>query len=288
MMHRAILKAMVAAWPFLVPPASPPETVDRHVSSLAALGGKYGCSTGFESYTLTIRAKGRFTLEYRNCTGGFSIRGGATFVDGHLLLRTGLVFRFLGKAPTDLIPICWGDRLYLVPKDAGENFCDHVNLDGSPGYPLNTFYLREGDDKKPVEGLPTVPAEWKSMLLPKPVNGEIVEIINTRRARVNFGRESGVWKGMELWTACKGWAWVTVVEVQTTSCVIKSNGPDTVFKLGDKVSSRATMPRRDDRPLEETDRARSGRATGSDRVSALLSTAGIPAVPRRGVKLSVR
>jgi hypothetical protein len=30
-MHRAILKAMVAAWPFLVPPASPPETVDRHM-----------------------------------------------------------------------------------------------------------------------------------------------------------------------------------------------------------------------------------------------------------------
>ena len=28
----------------------------------------------------------------------------------------------------------------------------------------------------------------------------------------------------------------TVVEVQTTSCVIKSNDPDTMFKLGDKAS----------------------------------------------------
>jgi hypothetical protein len=255
-MYGTILKSTVAALLFLFPPASPPETANRHECSLNSLGGKYWCSTGFESWTLTIRTNGQFRLEYRNCTGGFSIRGRARSVEGHLLLRTNLVYRWLDKAPTDLIPIRWGDRLYLVPKDAGERFCNHANLEGSSGHPLNTFYLRDGDDKKPVDGLPCVPAEWKSMLLPKPVNGEIVEVISTSLARVNMGRESGLWKGMGLSRASEGYSWVTVVEVQATNCVIESNAPPTVFKLGDKVSSRAIMPKRSHLPLEETEKPR--------------------------------
>jgi hypothetical protein len=37
---------------------------------------------------------------------------------------------------------------------------------------------------------------------------------------------------------CEGLRWVTVTAVHATDCVIESSDPATVFKLGDRISSR--------------------------------------------------
>ena len=231
---------VVLAWAaFLLAPGDPQHEPDRTENPLVALAGEYFFSNGFESEFLEISPKGRFKLEYHNCTGGYRISGNAKFVAGHLALMPDLVYRmFLGKAPSDLIPIRWGDRLYLVPRGEGTVFCNHINLAGSKGHPGSTFYIRTDDEKKPVHGLPRVPKEWEPMLLARPLNGKIVEVMKHRRARVDFGHERGAWKGMVLWVNCEGSPWAETVEVQATNCVIESNHPATVYKLGDRVSSK--------------------------------------------------
>jgi hypothetical protein len=231
---------VVLAWAaFLLAPGDPQHQPNRTENPLVGLAGEYFFSDGFESEFLEISLKGRFQLKYHNCTGGYGISGNAKFVDGHLALTTDLIYRIIGgTAPPDLITIRWGDRLYLVPPREGAVFCNHINLVGSTGHPGSTFYIRGDDEKKPVHGLPRVPKESESMLLARPLNGKIVEVMNHRRARVDFGQESGAWKGMMLWVSCEGSPWAEVVEVHATSCVIENDHPLTVFKIGDRVSSK--------------------------------------------------
>jgi hypothetical protein len=120
--------------------------------------GSYFWSNGFEGEFLEVHPEGRFDLEWSGCVDRYHLGGGATLIDGHLVLSTDLVHLIAGmSAPRELIPIHWGTRLYLVPKEKGPSFCDFVYLVGSSGYPCGTFYIRAGDEKKEVVGLPGVP-----------------------------------------------------------------------------------------------------------------------------------
>jgi hypothetical protein len=239
-MYGPILTAVLASTAFFFEPSdSQREKSDKPAHSLESLAGEYFFSNGFSGERLAISADGRFKLTYHTCTGQNSTYGRGRFVNGHLVLRTYLVCRVFFDAPTDLIPIDWGDRLYLVPKGAGREFCDYVNMNGgATRWPPDPLFVRSGDDEKPVDGLPSVPKEWEPMLLPSPLNGKVVEVIGHSRARVDFGYEIGAWKGMPLWAECEGSPWVEAVAVHATNCVIESNHPATAFKIGDRVSSR--------------------------------------------------
>jgi hypothetical protein len=239
-MYGPILGVMLTSAAFLVATEDPHAKPNGSENPIAELAGEYSFSNGFSGELLRITPNGRFTLDYFCCTGGGRMAaGGAKFVDGRLALRPNLVRRILASnTPTDLFPIRWGDRLYLVPSAAGSVFCSHVNVEGAEGPPGRGFYLRRGDSEKPVDGLPSVPKEWENMLLTGPLNGKIVEVMKNGRARVDFGYESGAWKGMTLWAKCDGWPWVNTVAVHATNCVIEFYDREAVFKLGDSVSSK--------------------------------------------------
>jgi hypothetical protein len=235
-------QAALVATAFLLARGDSQNEAHKSENPLAGLAGEYFFSNGFESENLELSSKGRFKLEYRNCTGGYQISGNAKFVDGHLALTTDLVYRmFFDAAPSDFIPIRWGERLYLVPRWEGAVFCNHINLGSPTGYPASTFYIRSGDEKKKVRGLPDVPKEWKPMLLARPLNGKVVEVMKPRRARVNFGHSSGAWKGMMLRVDCEGSPWAQAVEVHATNCVIEGHHPATVYRIGDLVSSKQSL-----------------------------------------------
>jgi type II secretory pathway pseudopilin PulG len=73
-------------------------------------------------------------------------------------------------ADSRFIPVHWGDRWYLVPNEAGEAFCDDVKRGREPRKNVHGhFYLREGDFKKKVSGLPTVPKEWETWFQKTPI-----------------------------------------------------------------------------------------------------------------------
>lgn len=128
-------------------------------------------------------------------------------------------FRAAGE-PTDLIPVRWSGQLHLVPRDEGPRYCNLVNLGWISRHPDGDFYLRGCDDEPKFEGLPSVPGEWKRMLLTKPIHGKVINVMADGRARIDLGAENGVWEGMWLESDPGGFE---VVEVGAKSSVIKKS-----------------------------------------------------------------
>jgi hypothetical protein len=141
----------------------------------------------------------------------------------------------------------WGKRLYLVPKDGGADFCDDFNLGRlahSPGF--GSSYIRGDDATEPVLGLPSVPAEWRWMLLEKPVQGKVVARLDDERARVDVGSAAGVWNGMRLCAEAGGSGFTEVVEVDRTSCVVRGDKAiGASWQIDQRVSSREPVASRE-------------------------------------------
>jgi hypothetical protein len=63
-------------------------------------------------------------------------------------------FRF----PDELVPIAWADRQYLIPPDRIAEFASAINHRDEPRPTMGgRFLLRQGDNDKPVTGLPALP-----------------------------------------------------------------------------------------------------------------------------------
>lgn len=202
-----------------VPPKGP---VD---GPLAAYAGNYyfGDGTGVNC-SLSLTADGRFSFRWRGCLGLYDQnQGAAGFRNGHLVLkpeRPNARGGFRGT-PTEFVPVPWGQRMYLVPGEDREEFCNSVNGGQEPRrWAHGQVYLRDGDWTKPVTGHPTVPKEWEPMLLKRPIRAKVVDVLADGRARVDAGTADGVWKEMELWADVRTFGLVKVVEADEHSCVI--------------------------------------------------------------------
>ncbi len=151
-------------------------TRDRSPESPGPLGAivgdyYYGDGLGINC-SLVVKPEGRFTFIWRGCLGLYGRnQGGAKIVKDHLILvpeQPNDPGGF-GSLSPDLIPVRWGERLYLVSKEAGKSFCHEVNEGREPRSNRHgTFYIRRGDWEKKVTGLPDVPNAWKSWLRKNP------------------------------------------------------------------------------------------------------------------------
>jgi hypothetical protein len=159
----------------LVPAESLSHPEVRDNRSLAGIIGSYyyGDGLGMNCY-LDVKPEGRFSFIWRGCLGVYGQnQGGAKVVKDHLILTPEQPNEpgGFGGTATDFIPVQWGERLYLVPKDAAKAFCSLVNEGREPRSNVHgRFYLRRGDWEKKVTGLPIVPKEWESLLQKKPVD----------------------------------------------------------------------------------------------------------------------
>lgn len=79
-----------------------------------------------------------------------------------------------------LVPVKWGERVYLIFEPDLKNFANAVNLGVEPRPEMHSeiwfgsFYRREGDEQKSVSGKPSLPAEWQPFLLDKPITAKII------------------------------------------------------------------------------------------------------------------
>ena len=101
----------------------------------------------------------------------------------------------------------WSERIYLMDREWLESFIEAINLGFEPrlvdGYRAHygEFYLREGDEAKPVNGPPLLPEELLSELLPTPVIATVLELKTegvTTLATINRGSADGLKQDMEL------------------------------------------------------------------------------------------
>jgi hypothetical protein len=237
-----VFSGIVVIWAMFLPVVDDSRSDAAPDESLTAFAGKFHFSYGLGGETLSIDPRGSFSWEHWNDYGGtFRAHGRAKVVDGHLLLRTtGVIHRIILRSkPRELIPIYWGERLYLVPKGEAKGFCNRVNMYGSGVFgPSCNYFTREGDQKKGVSGQPAVPDEWTAMLLPEPITGKVVAVVPPRRAKVDLGARSAVWNGMLLWVNCEGAPIAEVVEVHADHCFIESTNPDGLYRIGTTVSSK--------------------------------------------------
>jgi hypothetical protein len=111
------------------------------------------------------------------------------------------------KTEFTLLPVKWGERIYLIDEGNLKDFANAINLGLEPRKELTSqpyygqFYLRESDLPKSVSGKPSLPAEWQSFLLSKPVTAKIVAIAaqgKTKIATINRGSRDGLKVGMKL------------------------------------------------------------------------------------------
>jgi len=111
------------------------------------------------------------------------------------------------KTESTLLAIRWGERVYLINESDLRDFSNAINLGLEPRTELRSepyygsFFLRESDLKKSARGKPSLPAEWQTVLLSKPVVAKIVSIEIQDRiqiATVNRGSEDGLKVGMKL------------------------------------------------------------------------------------------
>jgi hypothetical protein len=148
---------------------------------------------------------------------------------GYARLRGGLLVLSLVKrdrqyeidAPTEFVPVSWGDRRYLLTMRSIVDFCNQVNQGIEPRPQLQgVAYLRAADWQKSTRGLPELPPEWTPYLLEEPVWGTIVEVMDENRARINRGLKDGLRPGMELLVQQPQICRLAVINVQPDSCIV--------------------------------------------------------------------
>ena len=132
---------------------------------------------------------------------------------------------------TELVPIAWGPRRYLIAAPKLKDFCNGVNAGREPRtQPHGLFLLRLDDEKKGVNGRPRSPAGALDCILDKPIRTRIVSVGASRTklddkyealttsVRLGAGRVDGVWEGMTFaYEALGPLSSIRVVEVSEHS-----------------------------------------------------------------------
>jgi hypothetical protein len=164
---------------------------------------------------LSIAPKAGYVYEWRGCVGLYD-RNYGTVAEKDGRLRVSFMLprtqneRF-GVAE-ELVQVAWGERKYLVPTIEFVAFCNEVNRGREPRDEMHGFcFLRRGDDKKKVTGLPSIPKEFEPYLLKTPIETEIVAVgkpvskpMDNCMVHVVFnvtlkhGKRAGLLPGMEL------------------------------------------------------------------------------------------
>jgi hypothetical protein len=223
--------------------------------------GKYYEGDGLGvNVSLAIAPKSGYVFEWHGCMGLYDRNyGTAQWKDGEIQLS--FTFKnerkgFQGIAEK-LIPVAWGPRKYLIPADSVIEFCNEVNEGREPRRGMHGMcLLRDGDEKKKVDGLPDVPKEYQPYLLKERIRAAIVAVgksvvdsgggldERTTAVTVNVGKKGGILSGMVLYVIEPSTGVdsvkITKVEDDKSEGVLSQIGKDEpVPSVGWKLSTRA-------------------------------------------------
>jgi hypothetical protein len=140
-----------------------------------------------------------------------------------------------------------GERVYLIDESDLRDFANAINLGLEPRPELGSepyygsFFLRESDLQKSVSGKPSLPAEWQTFVLGKPLTAIIVSIEpqdKTQIATIDRGSQDGLRVGMILVAEeqqLSPWSRegeILSVEKRTAKVLVRDS------KVGDSLSSK--------------------------------------------------
>jgi hypothetical protein len=231
----AVLAVMAALCVVLVMPSGDRDHAHRYPpagpnpgSSFVDVAGEYYLGDGLGlNWKLRILPDGRYSFVWSGCCGVYHRESGALRrISGYVLLAP--VEPIEPTMKRVLLPVRWGRRSYLIPPETVEDFCDAILRGGEPrkGY-HGDFYLRGLDER--ADGVPELPEPWAAYLRENLLAGEVVEVLEGGRARVDLGSADGLRAGSFLAIPGRGHApgcHVVVVAADETSCVVEKVYPD--------------------------------------------------------------
>jgi hypothetical protein len=250
-------------------------TVGQQKSDLV---GSYLSHFEFGGIRINLKEDGTYVLHSSNCTSVITDTGRYSVANGVLSLNPQKeTFRsFEDNKEHDVITrkarrkyldtdepfvpeteyfqiVRWGERVYLFNANSFGGFVDAINLGFEPrdsdGYRpyYGNYLLREGDEKKPVDGPPPLKKELLDLLLPAPVIATVIKVEtigNDTLATIDRGSDDGLRKEMSLVTADSESYYYEphmVVEVEPHYSKVKIWK---TIKVGDKLTTRVADPKR--------------------------------------------
>jgi len=173
--------------------------------------GRYLYGGPFSRLQLTIAPESGFAFSSSGCVGIYGLNYGTVqATDGMLKLvpqeknRRGDPWGI----STELLLVSWGERHYLIPVTQILEFINAINAGFEPRKTVSGFFfLKWGDEYKPVAGKPKLPPEYADYLLENPIQARITLQQGTRvegnavRSTVvlDVGKAQGVRVGMQFY-----------------------------------------------------------------------------------------
>jgi hypothetical protein len=167
--------------------------------------------------TLLVAPKSGFAYWWEGCLGLYDLNyGGVEATGGRLKLLCELPNgrEYYAGIDSELTPVLWGERHYLIASDKMLEFANYVNAGFEPRDKIyGSFLLRRGDERKAARGAPEVPVEYRNLLLAAPIRTRISSVGMSRSESndsckstdrvtlvvLDVGSAKGVRPGMEFY-----------------------------------------------------------------------------------------
>jgi hypothetical protein len=255
-----VLAALLDCCPVI---ASDPDPGDSYARSLKAadppeinwsqLAGDYFYGDGFENnHTLKIHDNGTFTYHRDGCSGTLEALEGTIRRGRNRLSLTPLnTSKSSGKGLSrELMSVTWGERHYLIPTNDLLGFVNSINRGTEPTThgSRGMYFLREGDWDRSADGLPGLPAEWLSRILPQPVTARIVGKNENGQWRISAGKSAYLYPKLEMFATpgadngtASGFATLRIISVQRDHSFAIQTGTDKQMNLVDWTATTRIM-----------------------------------------------
>ena len=222
--------------------------------------GEYFLGNGLSGIQLLLAPESGYVLERNSDIGPLGCNFGiVSEKNGRICLSNNKIQTrqmFPGNAE-EFIPIKWGTRKYLIPADELVGFCNDINEGAEPRkWNTGQYFLRRGDAKKKVTGFPVVPKGFRTYLLERPIEAQIVAVDSPApRARdcedwkypvtLNVGKNHGLLPGMKLYLLNPdrfvGPVIIKNVENMESEGIISQSGrKNTAPVIGSKLSTHSS------------------------------------------------
>jgi hypothetical protein len=163
--------------------------------------------------SLSLAPHSGVAATWQGCLGTYTTNKGAVIpqADGSLLLKYEEPNDEKGIGFADhLVPVAWGDRMYMISEKEIPAFVSAVNLGYEPRQDARgMFLMREGDEGRKAYGMPILPRAQRSLIreVPlevgvisaKPLQDKHVDLLECRyRLELDHGANDGLAVGTRL------------------------------------------------------------------------------------------
>ncbi|GJM25179.1 MAG: hypothetical protein DHS20C16_15940 [Phycisphaerae bacterium] len=177
---------------------------------------RFSCGSGYEGEVFDLKGDGSFDFTHYSCTFSQKCSGQYKLESGVVVLTAdgsypSLFAKFKNSRlkpvkwrTRRLVPLAWGDRMYLIEEGGHVEFCNQVNEGWEPRNRIHgRFLLRTDDWEIPVNEKPGLPNEYTDHLIDAPCEAKVLSQ-KEHVLRLDKGSREGVFVGMRLAAHPKG------------------------------------------------------------------------------------